>query len=64
MTNEEYAEWKHYDLTARRFAEYEKKIEQFKEQWEVGNLTTEKESDYHRGIIRGLRMAMEAVDEE
>ena len=63
MTHEEFVTWKNSELTQKRFADVLEIIEYIKEQWAVGNFTTEKEEAKQRGIIAGLRMSMEEADD-
>ena len=63
MIHEEFVTWKHSELTQKRFSDIQEIIEYIKEQWAVGNFTTEKEEAKQRGIIAGLRMSMEEADD-
>jgi hypothetical protein len=63
MIHEEFVTWKNSELTQARFKEIEAIVESYKEEWANLENVTEKQNDYKRGIIAGLRMSMEEVDE-
>ena len=64
MDKKQWDEFRNYGLTHLWFTELDELIANIINGWVVGNFKTEKESDYHRGMIAGLKKAMEADYEE